>query len=118
MSLTKQDLTDIRDIVLDALDVAVNPRLDALEGSAAELKSDVAELKSDMREVKGSLSSLEGKVEALESDVKEMYRMIAELQKNTAPNKQFKKLTLEEKLLKINAELLAAAREAGISLPR
>jgi hypothetical protein len=31
MSLSKQDLTDIRDVVLDALDVAVNPRLDALE---------------------------------------------------------------------------------------
>lgn len=31
MSLTTQDLTGIRDVIPDALDVAVNPRFDHLE---------------------------------------------------------------------------------------
>lgn len=132
MSLTKQDLKDIRGVVLDALDVAVNPRLDVIEGDIDELKSDVSvlktdvsdlktdvsDLKSDMRQVKKSLERLEGRVEALEADVREIYLMLADLQKSQTPNKQFKKLTLEQKLLKINAELLATAKEAGISLPR
>lgn len=111
--------------MLDALDVAVNPRLDAIEGDIDELKTDVSvlktdvsALKSDMRQVKKSLERLEGRVEALEADIREIYLMLADLQKSQVPNKQFKKLTLEQKLLKINAELLATAKEAGISLPR
>ena len=132
MSLTKQDLKDIRGVVLDALDVAVNPRLDVIESDIDELKTDVAELKtdvtelktdvstlkSDMRQVKGSLISLEDKVITLEADIKEIYLMLADFQKAQLPDKQFKKLNLEQKLLKINAELLATAKEAGISLPR
>lgn len=132
MSLTKQDLKDIRGVVLDALDVAVNPRLDVIESDIDELKTDVAELKtdvtelktdvstlkSDMRQVKGSLISLEDKVITLEADIKEIYLMLADLQKAQLPDKQFKKINLEQKLLKINAELLATAKEAGISLPR
>ena len=132
MSLTKQDLVDIRGVVLDALDVAVNPRLDVIESDIDELKTDVAELKtdvaelktdvsslkSDMRQVKGSLVRLKDKVTALEADVKEIYFMLTDLQQSQLPNKQLKKLTLEQKLLKINAELLATAKEAGISLPR
>ncbi len=118
MSLTKQDLKDIRGVVLDALDVAVNPRLDVIESDIDELKTDVSELKSDMRQVKKSLDRLEGRVEALESDVKDVYLMLADFQKAQLPDKQFKKLNLEQKLLKINAELLATAKEAGISLPR
>lgn len=36
MALTQQDLTDIRDVVLKALDIAVNPRLDGLEAGQAK----------------------------------------------------------------------------------
>lgn len=132
MSLTKQDLKDIRGVVLDALDVAVNPRLEIIEQDVAELKTDVADLKtdvvdlktdiadlkSDMRQVKSSLVSLEDKVTTLEADIKEIYLMLADLQNTQLPNRSFKKLTLEQKLLKINTELLATAKEAGISLPR
>ena len=52
MSLTKQDLKDIRGVVLDALDVAVNPRLDVIEQDVAELRTDIAELKTDVAELK------------------------------------------------------------------
>lgn len=39
MSLTGQDLSDIRGVVLEALDVAVNPRLDALENSLDKVET-------------------------------------------------------------------------------
>jgi len=44
--------------------------------------------------------------------------MLAGLQKGTVTDHAFQKLTLEKKLLKLNAELLAAAKQAGITLPR
>ena len=71
------------------------------------------------------LKPLEDRLEALENDIKEIYHMIARLQKQvdriegtTFTDKSFQKLTLEQKLLKLNAELLAAAKQAGITLPR
>ncbi len=44
--------------------------------------------------------------------------MIADLQKSTITDREFSKKSLEEKLLTLNAELLAAAKQAGIVLPR
>lgn len=131
MSLTKQDLSDIRGVVLDALDVAVNPRLDALEEGMDELKQDVTvlkqdvsvlkqdvtELKSDMREVKTSLNSLEGKVTALEADVKEIYAMLADMQKSSPEDKRLKKLSVNQKILEAYELVLSAAKEAGVKLP-
>ena len=132
MALTSDDKNYIKDTIIEALEAVVLPRFDEhdarfnrLEGDVAELKSDVAvlkadvavlktdvaELKSDMREVKHSLASLEGRVAALEADVKEIYAMLA-------PDKKFEKLMIEKKLLRINGELLLAAKEAGITLPR
>ncbi|MHB1864555.1 MAG: hypothetical protein ACYCPS_00085 [Candidatus Saccharimonadales bacterium] len=34
------------------------------------------------------------------------------------PDKEFNKLSLEQKILKLNSELLVAAKQAGVSLPR
>lgn len=58
-----------------------------------------------------------GELEALRNDIKEIYDMIADLQSATT-DKEFKKKSLEEKLLTLNTELLAAAKQAGINLPR
>jgi hypothetical protein len=55
---------------------------------------------------------------ALREDIKEIYSMIANLQKNTLTDSEFGRKSLEEKLLTLNAELLAAAKQAGIVLPR
>lgn len=132
MALDDNDKSWIRDTVIEALETVVLPRFDehdkrfdALESDVAvlkddvrELKDDVRELKSDMRQVKSSLHTLEGKVEALEADIKEIYLMQARLEKMTSGDKQFAKLNLEKKLLKLNTDLLATAREAGITLPR
>lgn len=59
-----------------------------------------------------------GEIEALRNDIKEIYDMIDELKGKTVTDSEFEKLPLEDKLLKINAELLAAAKQANITLPR
>jgi hypothetical protein len=43
--------------------------------------------------------------------------MIAELQKSNSSRKSFQKLTVEQKILELHAELIEAARQAGVSLP-
>lgn len=107
-------------------------RFDALEADVAELKTDVVELKtdvsglksdvrslqSDMREVKSILHSLDDRVQLLEVDVKEIYHMIADLQKQNAVTTGFAKLPLEKKILKAYVDIVAMAKEAGVSLPR
>lgn len=143
MSLTKQDLSEVKEIVVgaivEAIDTMVSPRFDVLETDVAELKADVAELKadvavlksevselksdvselkSDMRQVKHSLHNLDGRVEALENDIKEIYLMLADLQKGSDAEKQFKKLSLEKQLLKTYKEVLLVAKEAGVDLSK
>lgn len=59
-----------------------------------------------------------GELKALREDIKEIYSMITDLQKSTITDSEFARKSLEEKLLTLNAELLAAAKQAGIALPR
>ncbi len=59
-----------------------------------------------------------GELEALREDIKEIYGMITKLRSSTISDVTFSKKSLEEKLLTLNAELLAAAKQAGITLPR
>ncbi|HSW75238.1 MAG TPA: hypothetical protein VLG16_05225 [Candidatus Saccharimonadales bacterium] len=68
--------------------------------------------------VEETVDPIKGDIEALSNDIKEIYEMISDFQNKTTPDKQFSKLSLEQKLLKLNSELLAAAKQAGISLPR
>jgi prefoldin subunit 5 len=78
-------------------------------------QSDLQEIRSIMYAV---LEPLANEITALRNDIKEIYNMISELQSATITDKEFKKRSLEEKLLTINAELLSAAKQAGIVLPR
>jgi hypothetical protein len=64
------------------------------------------------------LDPILGELEALREDIKEIYGMIAKLQSSTISDVRFSRRSLEEKLLTLNAELLAAAKQAGITLPR
>ena len=143
MTLTTDDKTWIKSAItegiVDALNEIVIPRFDehdkrfdehdkrfdALEADVVELKTDVSGLKSDvrtlqsdMREVKATLHSLDDRVQLLEADVKEIYHMIADLQKQNATTTGFAKLPLEKKILKAYADIVAMAKEAGVSLPR
>ena len=143
MTLTTDDKTWIKSAItegiVDALNEIVIPRFDehdkrfdehdkrfdALEADVAELKTDVSGLKSDvrtlqsdMREVKATLHSLDDRVQLLEADVKEIDHMIADLQKQNTTTAGFAKLPLEKKILKAYADIVAMAKEAGVSLPR
>lgn len=64
------------------------------------------------------IKPIQGELEALRNDIKEIYDMLADIQGALLPDNQFEKLNIEQKLLKLNSELLAAAKQAGISLPR
>lgn len=70
------------------------------------------------RKLDAKLDPIIGELKAIREDIKEIYDMIAELQAGAITDKEFGKQTLEQKLLTINAELLAAAKQAGIVLPR
>lgn len=97
MSLTAEDITQIRRVI-------------------SETVRD--EVSSQLISVHDKLDRLEGKLEALENDVKEIYKMLTDIQKQTSADKTFMKLSVEAKLFRLNAELLAAAKQAGITLPR
>ncbi len=98
MSLTHDDLSQIRTIVRDEVRSIVREEVDSV--------------------LTQKLKPIEGEIQALRNDIKEIYAMIAKLEKGTITDRSFEKLTLEEKLLHLNAELLAAAKQAGITLPR
>ena len=76
---------------------------------------DLLQIRTIVSEV---VEPLRGEIEALSNDVKEIYNMISEMQSTTFTDKTFQKRSIEEKLLTLNAELLAAAKQAGIKLPR
>ena len=90
MSLTTNDLEEIRNIVESGLN-----------------KQNVEVIKP-----------LQGELTAIRNDIKDIYFMISDLQHSTITDKDFNKLTLEKKLLTLNAELLSAAKQAGVTLPR
>jgi hypothetical protein len=68
--------------------------------------------------VVGELEPIKSELNAIRNDIKELYDMIAKLQSGFVTDPEFQKLSIEKKLLQLNAELLAAAKQAGITLPR
>jgi hypothetical protein len=90
MSLTTDDLNEIRNVVESAL----------------------------AHQITEVIKPIQNELQALRNDIKEIYDMFSGLEEKIMPDKQFEKLSLEEKLLKLNSELLSVARQAGISLPR
>lgn len=76
----------------------------------------------DLRQIEAifdrKLDPIFGELKALREDIKEIYGMISELQSGVIMDNEFSKKSLEEKLLILNAELLAAAKQAGVALPR
>jgi len=82
-------------------------------------QSDLQEIRSIVQSVvEPLLEALANEIKALRNDIKEIYQMIADLQSATITDKEFQQRSIEEKLLILNAELLAAAKQAGITLPR
>lgn len=76
---------------------------------------DLAKLRTVVQE---EVQPLAGVVTALENDIKEIYAMLSRMEKQLFPAKAFEKLSVERKSFKINRDLLATAKAAGVVLPR
>jgi archaellum component FlaC len=132
MSLTAQDLKDIRTIVIDAFETLSTPRFDEiderfkkvdarfenLEVRVGNIKTRVGQIETRLGSIDNRLENIEGRLEALENDVKDLYRITAAIQSGTITDKQFASQSTEKKLFTINAEVLALAKKLGVSLPR
>lgn len=68
--------------------------------------------------VEDAVAPLKNELKVLRNDIKEFYEMIADLQSKTITDKSFRRRTLEQRILTLHTELLAAAKQAGVTLPR
>lgn len=89
MALSSSDLIDIRNVVREELET---------------VRGDIKALTNDIEEIYDRLSALE--------------RSLSRIERKMIPNKEFEKLTIEQKLLRLNSDLMIAAKHAGIVLPR
>ncbi|HSX00567.1 MAG TPA: hypothetical protein VLH38_06045 [Patescibacteria group bacterium] len=129
MSLTKEDLSDIRIVINEVFEALSTPRFDGLEGRMDSLDGHVGSLdgkvdgfmietNQHLMHIDRHLDSIDGKLSAIEEDIKELYLMIAGLQKSSPwANKKFTGLSPEQKLLAMHSELLKLANEMGVQLP-
>lgn len=101
MSLTTDDLQQIRTIVRDEARIIVREEIESAISARIEPRFD----------------SLDGRLETLENDIKDIYEMISDLQKLTRQVAHFEKYDLEQKILKSYKNLIAIAKEAGVDLP-
>ncbi len=67
--------------------------------------------------VEETVSPIQGNLEALSNDIKEIYEMISEPQKEAKNTDSSQNSSIEEKLLRLHAELVEAAKQAGVTLP-
>jgi len=89
MSLTSSDLEEIRNIIDSAL----------------------------FKQTQDIIQPIQNELEAIRNDLKDIYDMIAELQ-SKPQNSKFDKLPLENKILLLHEQLVAAAKQAGVTLPK
>ncbi len=85
--------------------------------------TDFQEIRTIVREevesiVEAKLNPLRNELQALRNDIKEIYNRLVKLESPVFTNKEFNKLPLEKRLLTLNSDLLAMAKEIGLSLPR
>jgi hypothetical protein len=133
MSLTKDDLVAIRDVINEAFDDLFEPRFDdhdtrlgahslktqAVKNELSDMNAKVdAGLFAVNQSIEKSTTHLDGRIDALEADVKELYKMISKIELGAVSDKRFAKLSLEKKFLLLYEEFQAAAKEANITLPR
>lgn len=145
MSLTKQDLSDIRGVVVDAInesfEVLSVPRFDALEArmDRIETRMDRIELRMDSFEARlerqekelhdfrdkvqvrfdqmdAQMQELNAKITMLDEDVKTLYALLESYKTVSSDQKAFTRLSIEKKLATLHTELHKTAKQAGIDL--
>jgi chromosome segregation ATPase len=138
MGLSTQDLTDIRNVMLDAIDIAVNPRLDrlesgmerlegrmdglegrmdGLEGRMGNLQRQQSETNQRLGSIETKLKTIDGRLQAVENDITELYALTSKQTSVDLSNTAYKSLSDTEKILILHKELAAIAKHKNISLP-
>ncbi len=130
MSLTK---TDIREVFNEGFETLISPRFDGLESrmDGIESRLDRQEqatkgLREEMRAgfvaVSQRIDELEERfstqLSELEVDIRHLYKLVEKLQKANGADKEFKKRTVEQKILTLYEQFRTVAKEAGVTLPR
>ena len=85
-------------------------------------QEDLLQIRSIVEDV---VTPLRGDIEALNNDIKEIYKMISDLQvevaelKNTiAGPDSLQRMTTEQKIIRAYSDIVAVAKQAGVTLPR
>ena len=104
MSLTTDDLRQIRDIFESSLARYTDEAVKPIQNELAAIRNDLKEIYDRLISLETRMTNMEGRMTRLESKI--------------MPEKEFEKLTVKQKLLRLNSELLIAAKQAGVSLPR
>lgn len=131
MSLTQNDLDQIRTIVIEGVEAVTGPQFDELRHEIAGIKKDIVKIRADISTLKHDVSylksevrllnqkfdSLDGRVEALENDIKEIYAMLSQPKSADKDEQEFHKLSLEKKILLTYKNTIITAKEAGVNLP-
>lgn len=123
MSLTKDDLTQIRFVINDAFETLAIPRFEAIESKLDEhsaiLNEHASLLKDHSNQLRGlheKVDNIEGRLKAIEADIKELYHLVGQTS-STASAKKFAKLNTEQKMLSMYNDFQALAKQLGIKLP-
>lgn len=122
MSLTKQDLTDIRSVLLDALDAVVNPRFDRVEAQLDEhskILNEHSQILADhgrrLVAIEQKVDNLDGQLRAIEADVKELYATTGKPLTIAFDNK-LSKLLPEQQLRKLHTAIVSLAKQPHVEL--
>lgn len=126
MSLTTQDLANIRNVVVDAINKsfealsaprfdALEVRMDRLEARVASLESHVSTLKRRVGAIEDRLARIEADIETLKNDVETLYHL-ASNPTLTILDKDFKKLNNKEKLRLLRSYLYKIAEQTHVKL--
>ena len=136
MSLTTDDLSDIRSVMLDALDAVVNPRFDRIEAQLDEhtkildehtkiLKehgqvlhehtSILREHDSRLASIEKKVDNMDGRLRAIEADIKELYKSTSALP-IVSFDKKFASLPPEQQITKMYYAITALAKQMHVEL--
>lgn len=133
MSLTKQDLADIRLVVVaainDSFELLSAPRFDALEGRIENLDGRMGNLEGrvgnletgqsatnrHLEAIDRRLDSIDSSIETLKNDVMALYDLLGE-SIYPVPDKDFEHLGNEDKVRALYAHTLKLAKKLNIEL--
>lgn len=112
--------------MLDALDVAVNPRLDALETSMEGIETRMegvetrlSGIESEQRIMREWIERIDNRLGGIESDIKEIYDRIVVLEKKDKDQLTIQdKQELERQIAALFAWAKKVSKQTGIPLPK